>query len=158
MRKQFSPERLANIRRLRRARYLYRKLPLFAFEMMKAQFPGYDYQQFLEDLRYRRPPKKRKSRTGLLRYGRYSRIEQLNASYMVTGKIEFALKAMQLRRNIAKPYRVVLRLKGEQLEWQFSPLIRIERIEELVAVLAHCTDATQAQKLIDRFSTYIDIN
>ncbi|WP_289035014.1 hypothetical protein, partial [uncultured Flavobacterium sp.] len=69
MGKPFTPQRLANIRRMRKARRLYKKQPLFAYDILCKEYPDYTYDKFWDDLRYRRKPKRRKGKSALVRYG-----------------------------------------------------------------------------------------
>ena len=158
MGKPFSPERLANIRRMRKARRLYKKQPVFAFAIMVAEYPEYTIEKFWDDLRYRRPPKKKKGKSSLVRYGRYRRMEQLNGQYLATGNLEYGLQAVRLRRNMTKPYRVLVRVSGQEIEYSFSPLIPIERIENLVRELSNCKDLAEADKLIEISDRHSHIN
>ena len=158
MGKPFSPERLENVRRMRKARRLYKKQPVFAFEILKREYPEYTHEQFWDDLRYRRRPKKKKGKSPLCRYGRYRRMQELGAQFEVTGKFEFAIQAMQLRKNMTKPYRVMVRVGGEVLEFELSAMIPIVRIECLVAELSKCQDAEQARQVVEEFSKNSHIN
>lgn len=158
MGKPFSPERLANIRRMRQARRLYKKQPVFAFELLKKEYPGYTHEQFWDDLRYRKRPKKKKGKSPLCRYGRYRRMLELGAQYSLTGNIDFAIQAMKLRRNMTKPYRVMVRLEGEILEFELSATIPIEPIEKLVADLSGCQNPEQARQMVQDFSQNSHIN
>lgn len=53
-RKTFSPERLYKIRRLRKARRLFKQIPLFAYHIMRTTDEQYKYEDFLDDLRLRK--------------------------------------------------------------------------------------------------------
>lgn len=151
MGKPFTPERLANIRRMRKARRLYRKQPLFAYLLMLGSYPDYSYDDFLDDLRYRKPPKRRKSKSGLMRYGRYFKMVEFAQRYLQTRNAEDGLKARQLRERMTKPYRVMVKIEGYRLEYGFSPLIPLAQIEELVRELNTCTAETHADELVERF-------
>lgn len=155
MGKPFTPERLENIRRMRRARRLFRKQPLFAYDAMRKEYPAYTYDQFWDDLRYRRKPKRRKGRNPLVRYGRWGRMESLKARYGNTGNVEYALQALRLRRHMAKPYRVLAKVGGEILEYGLSPFIPISEIEKLVAELPKCKSESEADVLVERLATTI---
>lgn len=61
-RQTFSPERLQHIRRLRKARRLFKQQPLFAYNIMSGSYEDYSLSDFLEDLRYRKPRKKKKGK------------------------------------------------------------------------------------------------
>ncbi|WP_343606253.1 hypothetical protein [Fluviicola sp.] len=131
---------------------------MFAFELMKQEFSGYRYEQFLDDLRFRTPPRKRKGKSGLARFGRYGRMEQLRAQYLITGNLDFAIQAKRLRERMSKPYRVRFRQEGQVYEYHFSALIPIGRIEKLVTELAECQSLENAEKIIREFTASSHIN
>ncbi|MNJ95329.1 hypothetical protein D3C87_130390 [compost metagenome] len=85
MSKPFSPERLANIRRIRKARRLFKRSPLFAYCEMEKEFPGYTYTHFLDDLKIKKK-KNAKTKIGskLKRYGRFSEMTRLLELYKNT--------------------------------------------------------------------------
>lgn len=157
MGKPFTPERLMNIRRMRKARRLFKKQPLFAFETMCNEYPDYTYQLFSDDLRYRKKPKKRKGKSPLVRFGRYRRMEKLNDLYRTTKNIEYALQSQRLYRRMSQSYRVMVRINGYVNEYAFSPLIPIEKIEWLTAELGKCSTERQADELVDQFRKEIRI-
>lgn len=146
---KFSEERLLNIRRLRRARYLTKKTPLFAFQIMQSEYEGYSYEQFLDDLRRRSKQKeKKKGRSPLVRYGRYQQMETALGSYHLTGDIEFAIEAQRLRKRMTKPYRILFRCGTETVEYSLSALIPIGSIARLTEQLKTVTNMQQADRLV----------
>jgi len=134
----FSPKRLFLIRRLRKARRLWKKQPLFAYHMMQEQYPGYTFAEFQEDLRLRSRKRKRKGKSGLCRYGRYQKIQQLLDEFHMTRDFDRIREADRLRRNITKPYRVMIRLEGETREFEFQAVVPVERIKALVQNARAC--------------------
>ncbi|MBZ4190817.1 MULTISPECIES: hypothetical protein [Bacteroidota] len=151
MGKPYTPERLASIRRMRKARRLYKKEPLFAYDILSKEHPSYTPDDFWEDLRYRTKPKRRKAKSPLIRYGRFRRMEQLNEMYRATENTDYALKAQQLRRNMTKPYRMLLKVEGKVWEYSFSALIRIEEIERLSKELSGCKTLNDVEAHIEQF-------
>jgi hypothetical protein len=151
MGKTFSPERLASLRRMRKARRLFKKQPLFAHCIMLEAYPDYTHIQFLDDLRYRRPPIKRKGKNGIQKYGRYCRMEELLHRYRQYGNIADALQAQKLRERMAKPYRVRVTINAVRIEYGFSPLVPIGNIENLVGSLARCATEQEADRLVQEF-------
>lgn len=151
MGKPFTPERLANTRRMRRVRRLYRQQPLFAYEMLCREYVGYSYGQFLDDLRYRTKPKRKEKKTTLTRYGRYRRMAELLERYRQTGELEFALQAQRLRKRMTKPYRVLVKISGESIEYGFEPTIAITEIERLTSDLKTCKSEKDADEMIAEF-------
>lgn len=151
MGKPFTAERLQNIRRMRRARRLFKKQPLFAFETMRSTYPDYTAEQFADDLRYRTKPKKRKGKSSLARFGRYRRMEKLGELYRATQNSDYALQAQNLRRRMTQPYRILVRLEDGTMEYSFSSLIPIEKIELLTAELPKCRTQQQATEKVKQF-------
>lgn len=158
MGKPFTPERLTNIRRIRKARRLYRKEPVFAFQILCAEYPDYTHEQFLDDLRYRKPRKRKAKKTTLTRYGRYMRMLHFLEKYRQTKNIEHAIQAQRLRKRMTKLYRVLLRLDGETLEYNFSPTISITKIEHLTIELSTCKTAEEADEIVERFWKTAHVN
>lgn len=151
MGKKFKPERLASIRRMRRARRLYKQQPVFAFEILSTEYADYTPEQFIDDLRYRSKPKPKKKKDALLRYGRYTKMMQCLELFRSTGITEYAIQAQRLRRNMTKPYRVLIKINGKHIEYGLDPLINIEDVERLVAKLRECKTETQADDMINQF-------
>ncbi|MCX2429875.1 hypothetical protein [Pedobacter sp. GR22-10] len=144
---KFNEERLFKIRRMRKARRLFKQMPLFAFVMMQAEYSGYSLVQFQDDLRRRSKPKpKKKGKSPLARFGRYWRIQQLIARYSYTQDESLIIKAMKLRQRITKPYRLEVRLKGMVHEITLSPMTPIQDVESLIAKFNLC----KTEKEIDR--------
>lgn len=154
MDRKFSPERLTNIRRMRKARRLYRQAPLFALVWMQAEYPGYTPEQLADDLRRRTKPKPRSGKYNHYRWGRYRRMERLIAEYRHTRDEALIRQAAQLKRNMTKPYRVLYTIGREKWVKHFPPQIAIERIEQLVSQLRSCRTTEQATRLFQSFSTY----
>ncbi len=153
----FSTVRLYNIRRLRKARRLFKQQPLFAYYLMCETYTDYCYTDFLADLRYRKPPKKRKGKSVLYRYGRYSRIVKLMEHYNQTKDLDFAIAAKRLRDMLTKPYRVWYKCEGVSVEVCFSPLIPLVQIENLVLRLKTVHTEQEAQELVSEFSSTVYI-
>lgn len=151
MGKPFTLERLIKIRRMRKARRLFKQLPLFAYELLQLEYTNYSDQEFWDDLRIRTKRKSRKRKSPLVRFGRYNRIEQLKCQFYETGNYDLIIKAHQLRKNITRPYRVLVRLKGKYCEYSFCPLIPITHIEQLTASFKDCTSEQEVEEIIDQF-------
>lgn len=147
---KFSEERLFRIRRLRKARRLFKQAPLFAFLWMQLEYPGYTYPEFLDDLRRRTPPKKKKGKSPLLRYGRYYRFQDMLFDYSQTKDPEYLRKAVRLRKHMTKPYRLLHKTKEGIVEYSFSPFLKIEIIEELTATLQTVKSREEASMLVEK--------
>lgn len=148
---KFSPERLAKVRRMRKARRLFKNAPLFAYVLMRKDYPNYTDAEFVDDLCRRSKRKPRKRKTPLERFGRYSRMQQLLRAYGNSGDVETLLAAARLRKRMTAPYRVMAQLGGKRWEFTFSPLVRLNEIEHLTASLAACTTETDILGLVERF-------
>lgn len=151
MGKAFAPERLMHIRRLRKARRLFKRKPLFAFEEMRLAYPQYTYDEFLDDLRRRTPRKNRQPKSPLPRYGRYVRMQQLLDDYKRRGDTDALWMAVQLRERMTKPYRVSASIGHERIEFTFSPMISMGRIEQLTADIRKCSSMEQVLRLVEQF-------
>lgn len=152
MGKPFSTERLTNIRRIRKARRLFKQVPLFAYSLLEAEIPGYTYACFLADLKTKKTRSKKKhSRAVLVRYGRFNQMNRLLEQYRDTGDISFALKAIQLRKVMTKPYRVIIQKNGTSLEFGLSPLIPYTIMEQLVKELSACKSLKEAETHFIKF-------
>ncbi len=152
MGKPYSAQRLANIRRMRKARRLYRLEPVFAYERLSREYAGYSQEDFLDDLRIRSKRKgRKKSKSPLMRYGRFRRMQKLIDLFMQTDDIAYALQAQRLRDNMTAPYRLQLIISGAHLAYSFSALIRIEDIESLVKRLSACKSQAQAERIVREF-------
>lgn len=145
----FTPERLYKIRRMRKARLLWKQQPVFAYSVMLAQYPDYTYDQFWDDLRRRSKPKKKKSKSSLAHYGRYPAYERLLANYRLTGNFESIKKAIALRGRITKPYRLLVQIGRTGMEYTLSPLISLSVVEQLNAQVTDCKDFQAVEKLVD---------
>ena len=152
MGRPFSPERLMLIRRMRRARRLHKQVPLFAFALMQQEYPEYTFSDFYSDLRLRSKPKRRKGKSPLVRFGRYWRIQELISRFHATGDYDLLRRANKLRAQLTKPYRVLVKLKGEAIEYTFSPLIPIGRMEQLMQKFKGCETEQQVDAVIAEFN------
>lgn len=149
---KFSSERLFKIRRMRKARRLFKQMPLFAFVIMQAEYVGYSLVQFQDDLRRRSKPKpKKKGKSPLARFGRYWRIQQLIARYSYTLDEALIIKAMKLRQRITKPYRLEVRLKGMIHEFTILPLTPIQDVESLITKFNHCKTEEEIDRVFADF-------
>jgi len=148
---KFSPERLMKIRRLRKARRLYKLEPAFALINLQREYPDYTQEQFWDDLRRRSRPKKKKGKSPLTRFGRYRRMQSLLARYLTTKDESLIRQAETLRLHMTKPYRVLVRIKGLTREFQISALTPIERVEMLTQQFRECTSDQEIETLYNEF-------
>lgn len=155
---KFSQERLMHIRRLRRARMLYKKVPLFAYQQLSTEYPGYTVEEFWEDLKpRRRPTPKTKKDTGM-RYGRYAEIGRLLSDYQRTGNIKDLITANSLQARLRKPYRLQVIRQHEVFECSISPLVPIQRVRQLREMLAASSSIDEARKVYESFRKSVHLN
>lgn len=151
MGRKLSFDQLCRLRRLRKARRLWKKQPLFAYMYMSIEYPGYSYQEFLDDLRRRSKPIKRQVKNDMFRYGRYARIRSLINRYERSGNPDDALAAMRLAKVLRKAYRVLIRIGKEYIEYRFESFILIDDIESLCSSLRKCATEKQADEIVTAF-------
>lgn len=118
---------------------------------MQQAYPGYTHEQFLDDLRRRSRAKQKSTKTTLTRFGRYPRFLLLMKQYQDTGDQRLAIQAMQLRSNMTKPYRILVKCGNECREFSASPLIDYSVIQQLNTRLNACASMREAEQLITAF-------
>lgn len=148
----FTPERLEKIRRMRKARRLFKKMPLFAYTYMVESDPHYTYEQFLADLRLRKKTKKKDKIDRSSRYGRYGKMKEFYSLYDQTGDLKYAIQAQRLKDNMAKYYRVQIIVNRRITEYSFSPFIPYSQIESLSKLLSTCKTQEEADKMVTEFN------
>lgn len=150
MSSKFSPERLYRIRRLRRARRLWKQQPIFAYPQMREEYPTYSYEEFCDDLRRRsKERRRRKGRSPLVRYGRYGAFLRLMADYQSNGSWESVRRAMALRKRMTMPYRLRVQIGGQGYEYTLSPYIPQSQIEELALNVRACKSFNEVERMVD---------
>lgn len=151
--KQLSPESLYKLRCLRKARRLWKSVPMLAYAIMCDDYPGYTYEHFLSDLRPK-GKRKTKSKCGknpLQRYGRYTRMQQLVQDYYCTKALEPLIQASKLKARMALPYQMEIAISGECRRYQFSPRISLADMEQLNEAIEKCATASEADRLYEDF-------
>ena len=150
-RKPFSPETLMRVRRLRKARRLFKQAPLFAYQFMLADNIGYEYDDFLDDLRRRTPRKPKTKKSNLAKYGRFHRMEKLIFEYNFTKDVNLLIQAQRLRDHMTHPYKVKFAVKAENIICTFPAILAIERIEKLISNSKDCKTMEEVEKLVTDF-------
>ncbi|GEM63860.1 hypothetical protein SF1_18420 [Sphingobacterium faecium NBRC 15299] len=152
MGKPLPPEKLFALRRLRKARRLFKQQPVFAFAILCEEYKDYTHEQFLDDLRIRTKTKgKKKKKSPLTRYGRFFKMNQLLELYSKTGLVDFALQAFRLRSVITKPYRVLVKIEGCHIEYGLNPFIPYKEVEKLNLQLRDCKTEKEVDYVIEQF-------
>lgn len=135
---------ISNRSRINKARRLYRRAPLFAFQELQAHLGEcYSYDQFLDDLRLRSKPKPRVRKSGLIRYGRYRRMMEFVSKWRSSGDINSLIEAQKLRDRISKPYRLQVRYGQVVKEYHYPPEVPIFHLEEIIRLSYECRAHTE---------------
>ena len=144
---KWSAATLNRVRRLRKARRLYKAMPLFAYDILQKEYPGYSYEAFLQDIQPRKKklrPKTHKSRR--VRFGRYFEMQRMARRYNETQNPVYGLKANQLRKYLSKPYRVLISINNQVQEYSYPATISITLIQQLVTMAGSCQDFTEYEQ------------
>jgi hypothetical protein len=148
---KFSADRLMKIKRLRRARRLYKRFPLFAYSFMLEDYPDYTYREFCEDLRRRTRSKRMRGKFTFRGYGRYNQMEKMLRLYRETGDIRFAISANRLRQRMTKPFVMEFKNKEGFFICHFSPLTPVSCLEQLQRDTKACGSLADMMELVKRF-------
>lgn len=123
-------------RRRRVAKRMLARVPLFAAEFMRAEFPDMTPEQVVTDAT--RPTRKRKSsrtkKNGLKRYGRYPMYIEAMERYRTTGDANALAEAQAVRNRIAKDFLFDMRCQGAQRTYRLpatAPLTLVRKIAAL---------------------------
>jgi hypothetical protein len=143
----FSRQRLFKIRRLRKARRLWRREPLFAYARLQQIYPNYTEMDFIDDLRRRKPKKKRFAKKFQSRYGRYDKIQSLLKEFDQTQDFKYVLLANKLKARIAKPYIIRVKKGKKIMEYSAPPETSYAQIERFVLQAHECPTFEQANAL-----------
>ncbi|MGE7775180.1 hypothetical protein ACQKLP_10680 [Chitinophaga sp. NPDC101104] len=149
---KLSPESLFKLRRLRKARFLWKKGPLMALATMQAQYPGYTQQMLIADLKPRSRKKViPKTRSPLYKYGRYARMQQLIQLYHQTGDIQNLLEAQKLRKRLTAPYRVEVRTGNHVKEFYLPATTSYTTVVSLVAKINGSSSFETGCQIVEQF-------
>lgn len=122
-------------RRRRVAMRMYKRFPLFATEFMQDEFPGYDYDTYVEDVtRKRRPGKKIRGRSQMKRQGRYPAYSKALAQYQITKDQKYLEEAQRIRNRLFKPFLIEYALGKERKVWRFASTTSMGIIQKLVSL------------------------
>ncbi|MBO9681962.1 MAG: hypothetical protein J7502_04735 [Flavisolibacter sp.] len=152
MKRKLSPEKLSGLRRLRLARRLWKKEPLFAFDIIKQKYPDCTYEQFLNDLVRRTKPKPKKSKSGLQRFGRYNRMVECASKFKNYKDVDAGLEALKLRKYMTSHYRVLVWIGGKYKDYFFSPLISFRTIRDFHSKISLCKSEQEVEDLVEAFT------
>jgi len=153
--RKYSHETIYRIRRLRQARRLFRSVPLFAYELMKQEHPGYSYELFIQDITPRKSKQRyRHVKNHLSRYGRYFEMRRMAVLYEQTGNPLHGLKADQLRKYLTQPYRVRLKIDSEIRELNYPPTYSLPFIQNLIEKASGCNSWVQFEEMEKELRRY----
>ena len=111
---QYCTHRLQCRRRV--TKRMLARVPLFAAEFMRAEFPEVTPEQVVTDAtrttRKHKPPRTKKD--GLKRYGRYPHVQSGDGAVPATGDTNALAEAQVVRNRIAKDFLFDMRCQGEQ--------------------------------------------
>lgn len=136
----WSEEAKQRVRRRKAARRTWKKAPVFAFQMLCEQFPGYTTEMFLEDLKPRRQkPKRLKVKNHMRKYGRFAELQTLTFQWDDGDRTpELGLRILQLEKNLKKPFRLLKKFEGKLWEFYYTAKAPVSVIKELAALANDC--------------------
>ena len=123
-------------RRRRVAKRQLKRFPLFAVEFMSVEFPNYDYDTFVADVtrKTRKGKSFKKSKSPLIRQGRYPLFQKAMAKYHDTKDEKYLAEAQHWRNRLYLPFEVVFQLNKEQKIWDFPSTTSVYLIQDLVKI------------------------
>lgn len=127
-------------RRRRVAKRMAKRFPLFAVELMQAEFPGYTLEMFEADIS--RPTRKGKSyrtaKTPLSRMGRYPLFRRAMLNYQQTGNQEYLVEAQRLRNRMHLNFEVWFGLpEGKRLIVTFPPETDVATVQSVTKITGY---------------------
>jgi hypothetical protein len=141
-----------NLKRQRRAKKEFKTAPLFAFYTMLKLYPGYSFEEYLQDIK-----PKRKSKINIpaawAQYGRFGQIQKLIARYQVVGKNSLIKKAIQIKKEIREPYKISARTPSGDMQFSFSAKTPFEQIEKLLRKINACKTSAKVLKVVAEFES-----
>lgn len=141
-------------RRRRVAKRLLARVPLFAAEFMRQEFPDVTQEQIVADAT--RPSRKRKStrtkKNGLKRYGRYPMYVEAMERYRATGDTNDLAEAQAIRNRIAKDFLFDMRCRGERRTYRLPATAPLTLVRKIAALrFAQWEDLERQWKELTRF-------
>lgn len=124
-------------RRRRVAKRLAKRFPMFAVEMMQAEFPGYTQEMFEADIS--RPTRKgksfRKPKSPMSRMGRWPLFQRAMSNYRNTGDQKYLEEAQTLRNRMHLPFEVWFVLpQSKRLIVTFPPETDVNIVQSLTKI------------------------
>jgi len=135
------------MRRRRVAKRLAKRFPMFAVEIMQAEFPGYSYDEFVADIsrRTRKGKSIRHPKSPLKRQGRYPLYEKAMTQYELTKDVKFLEEAQKWRNRLYLPFEVWFKLNGETKVITLHSETPLRTVEQLSQIKFATWDEWQAQ-------------
>lgn len=140
----WSIEAIMRNRRKRKARRTWKQQPLFAYNLLLNEFPGYSPENFERDLSISKGKIKKSGKSPLARYGRYPVMMKLLAKWETSKEVSTGLEIVKFRRNMTKPYRLIAFFGKERWCFEYPATYTIATMAKLVS-------AAGSSKSLDEF-------
>jgi len=123
-------------RRIRVAKRLYKRFPLFTAEFMQEEFPGTTADQVAEIVskKTRKTKSYRKVKSGLARFGRYPLMQKALQDYKESGDVDKLKEAQRLRSNMTKDFQFKFRI-GKEVKYFRLPAHASYSIAKQIAAI-----------------------
>ncbi|MBA4852046.1 hypothetical protein [Emticicia sp. BO119] len=148
---KFSEAAIQSRRRKLRAKRLWKKSPIFAYETLSKEIEGYSLLDFDKDIKSKTKPKTNKKKTTLERYGRYWEYRRVLALYNDTKNSDYYFAAKRLRDNMTKPYRFQVTFKGEKKEYSFEATTKYQTVVELQKLVKTCESIQEFDQKLEAY-------
>jgi hypothetical protein len=128
-------------RRRRVAKRMLKRFPLFAVEIMQAEFPDYTYEEFIGDVtrKTRKGKSMRRPKSPLIRQGRYPLYQNAMSNYGLTGEQKYLEEAQHWRNRLYLPFQFLFALKGERRLYEYPSTLRLQVVDEIKAIKGYQT-------------------
>jgi hypothetical protein len=140
-------------RRRRVAKRQAKRFPLFAVEFMKDEFPNYDYETFVDDVRSGKAKKKKKGKSPMKRQGRYEMYRSAMSNYYLYKEVHYLEEAQKIRNRMYLPFIIEYRLKGEVWTYTFPSTTSMATIKSMASI--KFTSWDELKSIIDEKMRYI---
>lgn len=128
-------------RRRRVAKRMVKRFPLFAVEFMQEEFPRYDHETFVADVtrKTRKGKSFRRSKSPLIRQGRYPLYEKALSNYRLTNERKYLEEAQHWRSRLHLRFELLFVLNKERKYYSFHSTTALRTIEKLKGIKGYKT-------------------